>query len=620
MHEELEKAVSSTNLTQKTAEALDRLQPKTYCLHKSWGFGRVAEWNLLTGQIFVDFKGKKAHAMQLQYAADTLHPVPNDHLLAQAAENPEGLKTTLKNDPVGVVRQILQDAGGKATADQINDLMVPAIFDAAAFKKWWEVAKKKLKADGHFAIPAKKTDPIILREEAMDRTSEIFETFGKSKQLKQQINTLEQVLKHLDAFENAQEKLREVTGEMQDSARKNQKLHPPEAIEILLGLSEIGARYPQAIPTAGISISDILRTEEPRLADVFSKLPASKQRRVLTELVAAFQDSWDIRAHRLMRLGNARLVSEIVRLFEEQNRIDEVSSSLERMISERSTTTEILFWFCKERGAQFKPLFRPDVFGAILHALEHDQIEGVNRSSRLHDLVMEDRELIADLLGAAEEEVVQNSMRKLLLTPVFEELNKRSLIARIIKLHPSMQSMIGSEEGEKKESLMVSWPSLERKKNEYENLVNQLIPQNTRDIAIARSYGDLRENLEFKSAKEMQSILLRRKGEIELMLSLSRGTNFENPDTSHVSIGTSVSIQDVNGGETETYHILGAWDSSPEHHVVSYLASIGQTMLGKALGDVVEIPTDTGKRNVRITAIEAFTNLALLGAVAEVAE
>ncbi|MEO8206597.1 MAG: hypothetical protein ABI615_10490, partial [Chthoniobacterales bacterium] len=491
MHEELEKAVSSTNLTQKTAEALDRLQPKTYCLHKSWGFGRVAEWNLLTGQIFIDFKGKKGHPMQLQYAADNLRPVPDDHLLAQAAENPEALKATLKNDPVSVVRQILQDAGGKATADQINDLMVPAIFDAAAFKKWWELAKKKLKADGHFAIPGKKTDPIILRDAALDRHSELLEIFGKAKQLKQQIAALDQILKQLDVFTNSQEQLRTIAAEIQESARKNQKLHPPESIELLLGLSEMGARYPEVLPASGITIANILRSEEPRLADVFSKLPASKQRRVLAELAAAFQDSWDIRAHRLMRLGNARLVSEIVRLFEEHKRIDEIAQSLERMISERSTTTEILLWFCKERGAQFKQLFRPDVFGAILHALEHDQIEGVNRSSRLHDLVMDDRELIADLLAEAEEEVVQNSMRKLLLTPVFEELNKRSIIARIIKLHPSMQSMIGGEEGEKKESLMVSWPSLERKKNEYENLVNHLIPQNTRDIAIARSYGDL---------------------------------------------------------------------------------------------------------------------------------
>jgi transcription elongation factor GreA-like protein len=148
MHEELEKAVSAGTLNAKAAEALDRLQPGTYCLHKSWGFGKVAEWNTLTGQILIDFKGKKGHPMQLQYAADTLLPVPNEHFLAQMAENPEATKASLKENPVAIVQQILQDAGGKATADQITTVMVPNVMDAAAFKKWWESAKKKLKADG----------------------------------------------------------------------------------------------------------------------------------------------------------------------------------------------------------------------------------------------------------------------------------------------------------------------------------------------------------------------------------------------------------------------------------------------------------------------------------------
>ncbi|MEO8825337.1 MAG: GreA/GreB family elongation factor [Chthoniobacterales bacterium] len=599
---------------------MDRLQPQTYCLHKSWGFGRVTEWNLLTGQIFVDFKTKKGHGMQLQYATETLRPIADDHFLAQAAKDPEAVKASLKNDPVGVVRQILQNAGNKASVDQISNLMVPDLLDDTAFKKWWETTKKKLKADGHFAIPAKKTDPIVLREAALEQTTELLDGFKKAKQLKQQVAALDQILKHLADFANNLDQIREMAGEIQESARKNQRLHAPESIELLLGLTDIRARFPDAVPTEGLTVADILRTEEPRLAEVFGRLPAARQRRVLAELIAAFQDNWTLRAHRLLRQGNARLVGEIVRLFEEQNRLEEITQTLERMISERSTTTEILYWFCKERGAQFPQLFRPDVFGAILHALEHDQIDAVNRSSRLHDLVMDDRELLTDLLGQAEEETVQNSMRKLLLTPVFEELNKRSLIARIIKLHPSMQSMIGGEEGERKEALMVSWPSLDRRKKEYEHLVNKLIPQNTRDIGIARSYGDLRENFEFKSAKEMQSVLLRRKSEIEQLLALARGTTFDNPETSLISIGTSVTIQDAAGGPEETFHILGAWDSSPEHSIVSYPAPIGQTLLGKAVGDVVEFPTETGKRTVRVIRIEAFKNFDLLGEVAAVAE
>ena len=70
--------------------------------------------------------------------------------------------------------------------------------------------------------------------------------------------------------------------------------------------------------------------------------------------------------------------------------------------------------------------------------------------------------------------------------------------------------------------------------------MNKKIPENSKEIGIARSYGDLRENFEFKAAKEMQAVLMRRKSELEAALHNARGTAFESPDTSQVSIGTIV--------------------------------------------------------------------------------
>ena len=78
MNEELQQAVDAGKLTSAAAETLSLLEPGASCLHKSWGFGRVAEWSLLTGQIVVDFESKKGHLMQAQYAADTLQPIPSE--------------------------------------------------------------------------------------------------------------------------------------------------------------------------------------------------------------------------------------------------------------------------------------------------------------------------------------------------------------------------------------------------------------------------------------------------------------------------------------------------------------------------------------------------------------
>src|SRR5213082_2798544 len=83
MDAELEKLVESGKLTTKAAEQLEQLRPGSFCLHKSWGFGRVAEWNLLLNQIVIDFTTKPKHPMQLAYAAESLTPIPPEHFLAR---------------------------------------------------------------------------------------------------------------------------------------------------------------------------------------------------------------------------------------------------------------------------------------------------------------------------------------------------------------------------------------------------------------------------------------------------------------------------------------------------------------------------------------------------------
>ncbi len=72
-----------------------------------------------------------------------------------------------------------------------------------------------------------------------------------------------------------------------------------------------------------------------------------------------------------------------------------------------------------------------------------------------------------------------------------------------------------------------------------------------------------------------------------------------------VSIGTKVTLRDTGSGEIFEYKILGAWDSEPDQHIVSYQTVIGQALLGKKPGQVVELPSETSSRQVEIVEIEA---------------
>src|SRR5207253_1942811 len=203
----------------------------------------------------------------------------------------------------------------------------------------------------------------------------------------------------------------------------------------------------------------------------------------------------------------------------------------------------------------------PDLLAAILSALEREQHHAPGRASKLQRLLVEDRPLLGEIFSQADIAIARDAVRRLQLSPLFDELTKRSLLARIVKLYPELESMIrGAQPVEKAVPLIVSWSSLEKRRAEHEELVKKKIPENSKEIALARSYGDLSENFEFKAAKQMQAVLMRRKAELEHALHNARGTAFENPDTSRVSIGTIVTLRDSDSGKEEAYTILGAWD------------------------------------------------------------
>ena len=118
--------------------------------------------------------------------------------------------------------------------------------------------------------------------------------------------------------------------------------------------------------------------------------------------------------------------------------------------------------------------------------------------------------------------------------------------------------------------------------------MNNRIPQNVKDIAVARSYGDLRENFEYKAAKQMQAVLNRFRTDMERDLTNAQGTDFSGADPSAINIGTVVTLETAEGKDV-IYTVLGAWDSDPETNLVSYLSDIGQALIGEKVGSVVEI-------------------------------
>ncbi|CAN5621095.1 hypothetical protein BH18VER1_BH18VER1_16700 [soil metagenome] len=607
MDAELEKLVEAGKLTPRAADQLDKLKPGTFCLHKSWGFGKVAEWNLLLNQIAIDFQGKKGHLMQLAYAADHLSVIPPEHFLARKATDLASIRELLKNEPASVVRNILESLGGAATVSQISQMMIGDLFNEAEWKRWWSSTTKALKKEGFFHVPTKKMEPIQLRGEKVSRAAELVTVFNQARQPKEQTAALDQIIKFHHEFDEPAAQLQPVVDSIEEAAQKNMRFNPALVMELLIARDDLFQRCAELKSThPELTLERVIAEEEQRLSTILPKLGSAKERRVLHALPSALGPQWPTTALKVMQSNNARAVAQIPRVFSEAGQDAELRAFLLRAIREHSATSETLVWLCRDREGQWSDLITPELLGAVLSAIERDQHNENSRGNKLRDLLLDDRELLPDMFSGVETSVARDGMRRLMLTPVFDELTKRSLLARIIKLYPELESVVtGEQKEEKTESLVVSWSSLEKRKAEFEELVNKKIPENSKEIGVARSYGDLRENFEFKAAKEMQAVLMRRKSELEAMLHLARGTNFENPDLTQVSIGTVVTLRELASGKDETYTLLGAWDSDPDRGIISYQTAIGQSLLGRRVGDTVGLNDGQADGQFTIVSIEA---------------
>src|SRR6266404_1394408 len=183
MKEEFEKMVAAGKLDRQLVEPLVQLTTSGYCMHRSWGFGKITTVDTVFARFTIDFQGKPNHTMDLAFAAESLKPIPKDHILARKAADLEALRQIAATNHLELVRLVLNSYGGKATADQIEHVLVPDVI-RDDWKKWWEAAKRELKKDGHFQVPLKKNEPIIYQVKETSLQDRLLTEFRAAKGLK----------------------------------------------------------------------------------------------------------------------------------------------------------------------------------------------------------------------------------------------------------------------------------------------------------------------------------------------------------------------------------------------------------------------------------------------------
>lgn len=601
MKEEFDKLAAAGKINRTHVDALVLLTQSGYCSHRSWGFGKIKTVDTVFARFTIDFQTKAGHAMDLSFAAESLKPIDANHILAKKASDLDGLRKMAALHHLDLIKLVVLSFGGRATIDQIQQVLVPDVIQDD-WKKWWEAAKKEIKKDGHFTVPTKKSEPILYQTSEVALPDRLVAEFKAAKGLKAKSAAASEALKNFADLDNKAAVANEIITGLNADIVTHQRTQPSVTLEGIFIRDEIRQAAGLA-PVEGEITAGTIWSQDVKPGPIIEQMPAVKHRRALQSYKESNSALWHEALLVTFNGVPAKLAGEIASLLIQEGKLNLLKDTLAKLISHHTANSELLLWLAKERSDSFADILGPEVFRAMLSAMERDQFNE-KKSNRLRDFILDDQQLLVELIGSADFEVIKDLTRALQLSPCFDDMDKRSLLARIVKSYPAVQSLI-SGETKQDTSLIVSWESLEKRKNEYTELVQKKIPANSKEIAIARSYGDLRENHEYKAAKEMQKILMRRKSELEAQLVRARGTDFANAKTDVVSIGTRVKVTDLGSNSGEIYTILGAWDGDPDKNILSYLTPLAQAMVGKKPGEDLEFDMDGTKKHFRVDSIEA---------------
>ena len=145
----------------------------------------------------------------------------------------------------------------------------------------------------------------------------------------------------------------------------------------------------------------------------------------------------------------------------------------------------------------------------------------------------------------------------------------------------------------------------ERLRAELERLKREERPRITQAIAEARAHGDLKENAEYHAAREEQSFCEGRIQELEGTISSAQVIDVGslNPGDK-VVFGATVTLMDLNSEEEVTYQVVGDLEADIKENRIAVTSPIARALIGKEVGDEVQVNAPAGVRDYEIVAAE----------------
>lgn len=600
--------------------ALEAMTEGAYCIHKSWGLGKIVGFESDRSMLLIDFEEdeRKSHAMDPVFCLGKIEVLDSEHIISRHRNSTEEIDKMAKKEPVDLIIEILSmyEDGCASTRDIERTLVF--LFGSAKAKKWWTATKKLLVKDPRVAVPNKKTEPYVLRDEPVKPEQEILQDFFDEKRSKEKIVLAEKLFDLASEKEDLQADLPQVLEDLTNAILEARNLSDADRLYGIWVRNNLARDVEEDVEKLEPTSASILKECEADLPRLANLMPTKFHTRFLDLVTRVYPDDWKKIVVNLLQNTSMKFSGECAHFLVDREESKLLVKSLGNWLDEQNLKAPVLLWLLKFRElAKFKDILKglinPRLLTAVFSAIDYESLQNATtRRIPLAEILSDDKQLLPDILSKGTAENAHDLAQALILNPGFEDLSKRSLLARFIKRFPEIQDLLdGGEKSNSSgkamvtdDSLIVSQPSYDKKLADLDDLTKNKIPENSLAIEAAREHGDLRENAEYHMAKDEQKVLLGRQAELQEEIMRAKPTDFSDAPVDSVGIGSIVELVDQATNGVHTYTVLGAWDSDPDNNVLSYLTPLGQMLLGKKIQEVVE--TDVAG-NVQTWKIQGIT-------------
>lgn len=586
-------------------ELLSHMQKGNHVFHSGgWGVGEILDVSMIREQLSLEFDyvpGRKD--LSFTNAFKTLIPIPNDHFLALRFGNPDALEEKARENPVETVRMLLRDLGPK-TAGEIKDELCELVIPAKEWPRWWQGARAKVKKDTMIHSPEDLKDPFYILGSEVSHE----ERLQKALESKPDANTLIQMVYSFikdfpEALKNTQFKST-LQGKLNELL-SFEEITDPQELQIHFFLQDLSAEKDSA------TVADLLKKFSP-VEEIIQAIPIQAfKKRALAEIKKVRGDWKDVFLNLLLKVDQSPLRDYILTELLAAGAIEQVKKSLENLCAQPSQNPEAFIWYFQKIMTQSSLPFTDQegknrFFESLLILLSYLEQRGAQREliKKIHAILSGDRYAIVRQI--MQQAGLKEVKEFLLLATKCHSLSDHDIkilhsLAEVV--HPSLAKTSKRREAPAADEGQIIWTTKEgyqKLQHRIQQIATVETVENAKEIEVARSHGDLRENAEFKSALEKRDRLQAELKFLSEQLNHCRILTKEDISLEEVGVGVTVDCEKKNG-ETISYTFLGPWDADPDQNILSFQSKLAQSIKGLGVGDKFQHQ----KEEYKIIAIRA---------------